>query len=74
MTNPFVPEVSEPVTDSIFNYLGVHERPRRVPDRIAASLGVSEHTVKRQAANVLLKLGLPSRAAAAALAARAGLV
>ena len=41
---------------------------------IAASLGVSEHTVKRQAANVLLKLGLPTRAAAAALAARAGLV
>ncbi|MGK7871624.1 alpha/beta fold hydrolase [Falsiroseomonas sp. E2-1-a20] len=40
---------------------------------IAATLGVSEHTVKRQAANVLLKLALPSRAAAAALAARAGL-
>ncbi|MGK7871070.1 alpha/beta fold hydrolase [Falsiroseomonas sp. E2-1-a20] len=40
---------------------------------IAANLGVSENTVKRQAGNVLLKLGLPSRAAAAALAARAGL-
>jgi pimeloyl-ACP methyl ester carboxylesterase/DNA-binding CsgD family transcriptional regulator len=41
---------------------------------IAASLGVSEHTVKKQVGNVLLKLGLPSRAAAAAMAARAGLV
>ncbi|WP_207539683.1 alpha/beta fold hydrolase [Sabulicella rubraurantiaca] len=40
---------------------------------IAASLGVSENTVKRQAANVLLKLGAPSRTAAAALAIRAGL-
>jgi pimeloyl-ACP methyl ester carboxylesterase/DNA-binding CsgD family transcriptional regulator len=40
---------------------------------IAASLGVSENTVKRQAGNILLKLGLPSRAAAAAMAVRAGL-
>jgi len=41
---------------------------------IAASLSVSEHTVKRQAASILTKLGLPSRAAAAAVAARAGLL
>ncbi|MCU0986618.1 MAG: alpha/beta fold hydrolase [Acetobacteraceae bacterium] len=41
---------------------------------IAAALGLSEHTVKRHVANILLKLALPTRAAAAALAARSGLV
>jgi len=40
---------------------------------IAASLSLSEHTVKRHAGSILLKLALPSRAAAAAFAARAGL-
>ncbi|RAI56039.1 alpha/beta fold hydrolase [Roseicella frigidaeris] len=40
---------------------------------IAAALTLSEHTVKRHMANILVKLNLPSRAAAAALAARAGL-
>ena len=39
---------------------------------IASTLGVSENTVKRQAASILLKLGVPTRAAAAALAARQG--
>lgn len=37
---------------------------------IAAELALSEHTVKRHVANILLKLDLPSRSAAAALAAR----
>jgi pimeloyl-ACP methyl ester carboxylesterase/DNA-binding CsgD family transcriptional regulator len=37
---------------------------------IAVQLGLSEHTVKRHVANILLKLDLPTRAAAAGLLAR----
>lgn len=37
---------------------------------IAVQLGLSEHTVKRHVANILLKLDLPTRAAAAGLMAR----
>ncbi|MGE0500203.1 MAG: alpha/beta fold hydrolase [Rhizobiaceae bacterium] len=37
---------------------------------IAVQLGLSEHTVKRHVANILLKLELPTRAAAAGLVAR----
>lgn len=37
---------------------------------IAAKLALSDHTVKRHVANILLKLDLPSRAAATGLAAR----
>lgn len=37
---------------------------------IAARLGLSEHTVKRHVANILTKLDLPTRAAAAAAGAR----
>ena len=37
---------------------------------IAARLGLSEHTAKRHVANILLKLDLPTRVAAAALRAR----
>jgi DNA-binding CsgD family transcriptional regulator len=42
--------------------------------QIAARLTLSEHTVHRHVANILVKLRLPSRAAAAAHAARHGLI
>ena len=38
--------------------------------QIAVQLALSEHTVKRHVANILLKLDMPTRAAAAGLAAR----
>jgi LuxR family transcriptional regulator, maltose regulon positive regulatory protein len=41
---------------------------------IAGQLVLSEHTVHRHVANILTKLGLPSRAAAAAWGARHGLL
>ena len=43
------------------------------PD-IAARLRLSDHTVKRHVANLLTKLRLPTRAAAAAYAAKQGLL
>ncbi len=41
---------------------------------IAARLGISDHTAKRHIANVLARLDLPTRGAAATLAARHGLI
>jgi DNA-binding NarL/FixJ family response regulator len=43
-------------------------------ERIGRTLSVSEFTAKRHVANILAKLDLPSRAAAAAFAARRGLL
>jgi DNA-binding NarL/FixJ family response regulator len=41
---------------------------------LARELGLSEHTIHRHVSNILTKLGLPSRAAAVAYAARRGLL
>ena len=41
---------------------------------IAVRLGISEHTVHRHVANMLVKLGVPSRSAAVATATRLGLL
>lgn len=46
----------------------------RTNQSIAGELKLSEHTVKRHVANVLMKLDLPTRAAAAAMAARLGVL
>lgn len=41
---------------------------------VASTLGLSEHTIHRHASNILTKLGVPSRTAAVAQAARRGLL
>ena len=50
-------------------YMGVKNLPQ-----IAERLVVSEHTVHRHVTNILRKLGLPSRTAAAVYAVRSGLL
>ncbi len=52
--------------------LGLVARGLTNPD-IAKKLDLSDHTVKRHVANILLKLDLTSRSAAAAFAAHHGL-
>lgn len=70
-----------PVTRTAFDRLTTRERDvlRLVSDglsnqEIAKRLGLSEHTVHRHVSNILTKLDLPSRAAAAAAAARSGAI
>jgi pimeloyl-ACP methyl ester carboxylesterase/DNA-binding CsgD family transcriptional regulator len=69
-----------PAPDSALDMLSPRERQvlrliaaGHTNQAIAVELTLSEHTVKRHVANVLTKLDLPTRAAAAALAARVGL-
>jgi len=71
------PRVSSPATPSLD---GLSAREREVLALVADGLSnagiakrlrLSDHTVKRHVANILLKLDLPTRAAAAALAGRA---
>jgi pimeloyl-ACP methyl ester carboxylesterase/DNA-binding CsgD family transcriptional regulator len=69
-----------PVADTALEMLSPRERQvlrliaaGHTNQAIATELTLSEHTVKRHVANVLTKLDLPTRAAAAALAARVGL-
>ena len=70
------PQVSRPVTPTL-NALSAREREvlALVADglsnaAIAKRLHLSDHTIKRHVANILLKLDLPTRAAAAALIGR----
>jgi pimeloyl-ACP methyl ester carboxylesterase/DNA-binding CsgD family transcriptional regulator len=63
---PAVPDIGR-LSDREREVLGLVAEGLSNP-AIAARLGLSEHTVKRHVANILTKLDLPSRAAAAALA------
>jgi DNA-binding NarL/FixJ family response regulator len=71
----------DPRTASMFDRLTPRERDvlKLVGDglsnpEIAKRLGLSEHTVHRHISNILTKLDLPSRTAAAAAAARSGAI
>ena len=66
---------------SVFDWLTARERDvlKLVSDGlsnqdIARRLGLSGHTVHRHVSNILTKLDLPSRTAAAAAAARSGAI
>ena len=74
------PPASEPDADAL-DKLSAREREvlglvaQGLSDaQIAERLVISPHTVHRHVANILAKLRLPTRAAAAAVAARAGLL
>jgi len=74
------PQASEPDAD-VLGELSAREREvlalvaQGLSDsQIAERLVISPHTVHRHVANILAKLGLPTRAAAAARAARTGLL
>jgi predicted ATPase/DNA-binding CsgD family transcriptional regulator len=66
-------EAASPLTPRELDVLRLVAQGRSNSD-IAQRLFLSEHTVHRHLANILRKLGLSSRAAAAAWAVRAGLV
>jgi ATP/maltotriose-dependent transcriptional regulator MalT len=66
-------EAASPLTPRELDVLRLVAQGLSNPD-IAQRLFLSEHTVHRHLANILRKLGLSSRAAAAAWAVRAGLV
>jgi ATP/maltotriose-dependent transcriptional regulator MalT len=66
-------EPAEPLTQRQVEILRLVARGMSNPE-IAARLHLSDHTVKRHIANLLARLGLPSRAAAVAHAATQGLL
>jgi DNA-binding NarL/FixJ family response regulator len=66
-------ERQSPLTDRQLEILKLVAQGLSNPD-IAKRLGLSDHTVKRHVANLLTTLGLTSRAAAVAYAAREGLL
>jgi len=81
LNSPDLTAAADSRADSVFSRLTDRERAvlKLVGEglsnrQIAASLGVSEHTVHRHVSNILTKLDLPSRAAAATAAARFGAI
>src|SRR5207302_11514607 len=64
---------ASPLTERQLEILKLVAQGLSNPD-IAKQLRLSDHTVKRHVANLLTRLGLPSRAAAVAYAAKEGLL
>ncbi len=73
LERPSTPEVESPLTRREREVLAFVAAGRSNKE-IASELVVSQHTVHRHVANILRKLGEPTRAAAAARATRDGLV
>ena len=71
--SPTTGQRTSPLTDRQLEILKLVAQGLSNPD-IAKRLRLSDHTVKRHVANLLTKLGLASRAAAVAYAAREGLL